>query len=403
MPQFHYRAARNDGSIVEGKTNGLSESAARSELETQGLFVFQLKGSGSTVWWNAAVARKRSGHVPLRDFLIFNQQFIALVRAGLSILRTFDLLIERAVNPMFRKALEEVREGIRGGASISEAMGAQPHFFPELYRSTIQSGEHTGNLIDVLQRYIAYIKFLIAIREKVGKALAYPAFLMVIGIGVIAFLMVFVIPTFVDVYAQSNASLPGPTQMLLDVVTSSVTWGPWALGILLISGIGGWLWSKTESGRHRLHHLLLVLPFIGGIVSNNQIIRLSRTLATILAGGLPLLTALSMTADAMTNTVFSRALVRATSRVREGIGLAASLKEEQFLPRMTVEMIEVGESTGALESMLEEVADFHESEIDVYLNQLNWLEPILLLFMGVLVGGIVVIMYLPIFNIAGAL
>lgn len=401
MPQFHYRAAHNDGSIVEGKTNGLSESAVRSELETQGLCVFQLKGSN--IRWDTAVARKRKGHIPLREFLIFNQQFVALIKAGLPILRTFDLLTERAANPTFRKALEEVREGIRGGASISEAMGAQPYSFPELYRGTIQSGEHTGNLIDVLQRYIAYIKLSIAIREKVGKALAYPAFLMVIGMGVVAFLTVFVIPTFVDVYAQSSASMPRPTQMLLDIVTSAVLWGPWALGVVLVSGLVGWFWSKTEVGKYQVHRVLLAFPLIGGIVSNNQIIRLSRTLATILAGGLPLLTALSMTAEAMTNTVFSRALVRAASRVREGTGLAASLKEERFLPRMTVEMIEVGESTGALESMLEEVADFHESEIDVYLNQLNWLEPILLLFMGILVGGIVVIMYLPIFNIAGTL
>ena len=401
MPQFHYRAARTDGRIVEGETTGLSETAVRSELETQGLFVFQLKGSNP--WRGSAARRQRRGHVPLRDFLIFNQQFVALVKAGLPILRTFDLLTERAVNPAFRQALQEVREGIRGGASISEAMGVQPHAFPDLYRSTIQSGEHTGNLIDVLQRYIVYIRLLIAIREKVGKALAYPAFLMFIGIGVATFLLVFVIPTFVDVYAQSNASLPGPTQMLLDVVTSAVLWGPWALGILLVSGLAGWFWSKTELGRYRVHQLLLMLPFIGGIVSNNQIIRLSRTMATILAGGLPLLTALSMTADAMTNKVFSRALARAASRVREGMGLAASFKEERFLPRMTVEMIEVGESTGALETMLEEVAEFHESEIDVYFNKLNWLEPILLLFMGILVGGIVVIMYLPIFNIAGAL
>ena len=401
MPQFHYRAARTDGRIVEGETTGLSETTVRSELETQGLFVFQLKGSNP--WRDSAARRRRRGHVPLRDFLIFNQQFGALVKAGLPILRTFDLLTERAVNPAFRQALQEVREGIRGGASISEAMSAQPHYFPELYRATIQSGEHTGNLMDVLQRYIVYIKLLIAIREKVGKALAYPAFLMFIGIGVATFLLVFVIPTFVDVYAQSNASLPGPTQMLLDAVTSAVLWGPWAIGILLVSGIGGYLWSKTEQGQYRTHRLLLTFPLIGGIVFNDQIIRLSRTLATILAGGLPLLTALSMTAEAMTNKVFSRALARATSRVREGMGLAASFKEERFLPRMTVEMIEVGESTGALETMLEEVAEFHEREIDVYLNQLNWLEPILLLFMGILVGGIVVIMYLPIFNIAGAL
>ncbi len=401
MPQFYYRAAQTDGRIVEGKTDGLSEGTVRSHLETQGLVVFQLKG---TKPWKGMARRRRNGsHVPLRDFLVFNQQFIALVKAGLPILRTFDLLIERAVNPAFRQVLQEVREGIRGGASISEAMGSHPHVFPELYRSTIQSGEYTGNLIDVLQRYIVYIKLLMEIREKVVKALAYPAFLMLIGVGVVTFLLVFVIPTFVDVYAQSNTALPGPTQMLLDVVNSAVLWGPWAMGMLFVSGIAGYVWSKTERGQYQVHRALLVFPLIGGIVSNNQIIRFSRTLATILAGGLPVLTALSITGDAMTNKVFSRGLARTTSRVREGMGLAASLKEEEFLPRMTLEMIEVGESTGALEPMLEEVAEFHESEIDGHLNTLNWLEPILLLFMGILVGGIVVIMYLPIFNIAGAL
>lgn len=400
MPQFRYRAVQTDGKIVEGQTNDVSEPAARAHLETQGLCILQLDGSQS---WKETITGRTGGRLSLRDFLVFNQQFLALVKAGLPILRTFDILTERAINPTFQHALQEVRERIRGGAAISEAMSCQPKYFPELYRSTIQSGEHTGNLVDVLQRYITYSKLLIEVKAKVVKALAYPAFLVLIGTGVVAFLLVFVIPTFADVYAESNAALPGPTQTLLDLINGAVTWGPWILSGAAALGVIGSFWSKTDHGRYMVHRLLLTLPIIGGIVSNNQIIRFSRTLATILAGGLPLLTALSITANATTNKVFSQALGHATARVRDGMGLAVSLKRENFLPRMTVEMIEVGEATGALETMLEEIAEFHKSELDVHLNQLDWLEPILLLLMGFVVGGIVVIMYLPIFNIAGAL
>lgn len=401
MPPFHYRAAQTDGKIIEGNADGVSEVAVRSQLETQGLCVLQLQGS--TSWWRTVIGRKGGEPLSLRDFLVFNQQFVALVKAGLPILRTFDLLTERAVTPRFQQALQEVRERIRGGDSISEAMSCQPKCFPELYRSTIQSGEHTGNLVDVLQRYIAYVKLLMNVREKVFKALTYPAFLVLIGTGVVVFLLVFVIPTFVDVYAQSDAKLPGPTQMLLDAINSATTWGPWAVGFILVLGITGYFWSKTDQGQYRAHRLLFTLPFIGGIVSNNQIIRFSRTLATILAGGLPLLTALSITSSAITNKVFSQSLVHATARVRDGMGFAVSLKQTGLFPPMTVAMIEVGESTGALETMLQEVAEFHESELETYLNKLNWLEPILILLMGVVVGSIVVIMYLPIFNIAGTL
>ena len=400
MPHYRYRAVQTDGTIVEGQAHDVSEPAARANLETQGLCVLQLDGSQS---WKDAVTCRTGSRLSLRDFLVFNQQFLALVKAGLPILRTLDILTERAINPTFQHALQEVRERVRGGSAISEAMSCQPKYFPELYRSTIQSGEHTGNLVDVLQRYIAYAKLLIEVKAKVVKALAYPVFLVLIGTGVVAFLLTFVIPTFADVYAERNAALPGPTQMLLDLINGAVTWGPWILGGLAGLGIVGYFWSKTDQGQYRVHHLLLTLPLIGSIISHNQIIRFSRTLATILAGGLPLLTALSITANAMTNKVFSQALVHATARVRDGMGLAASLKRENFLPRMTVEMIEVGEATGSLETMLEEVAEFHKSELDVHLNQLDWLEPILLLLMGFVVGGIVVIMYLPIFNLAGAL
>lgn len=399
MPQYHYRAARADGSIVEDHADGISEGAVRSQLEGQGLFVLHVDGEQAQAGLSKGI--QFGTKLSLRDFLIFNQQFLALVKAGLPILRTFDILTERALNPHFQVALQHVREGIRSGSAISEAMQGQPKYFSDLYRASIQSGEHTGNLVEVLQRYIAYLKLIISVREKLTKALAYPAFLIFVGLGVVGFLVTFVMPMFAEAYAQRDTKLPVPTQILLDVVGSIAIWGPWVLAGCVITPILFYAWLRTPTGLLHFHGLLLRLPVIGGLMLKNQIIRLSRTLATILAGGIPLLSALTITANAMTNKVISLSLTEASARVRDGMGLAASLKQENFLPRMTLEMIEVGESTGSLETMLQEVAEFHESELDLQLNQLTtWIEPVLLLIMGFLVGGIVIVMYLPVFQLA---
>jgi len=399
MPLYHYRAARADGTIVEDHIDGISEGAVRSQLETQGLCVLHLDGEQSRSGLSKGF--QFGTKLSLRDFLIFNQQFLALVKAGLPILRTFDILTERALNPHFQVALQAVREGIRGGSAISEAMNGQLKYFPDLYRATIQSGEQTGNLVEVLQRYIAYLKLIIAVREKVSKALAYPAFLVFVGLGVVGFLLGFIMPIFAEVYEQRDRELPAPTQFLLDVVGSISIWGPWAVAVCIMAPIFFYAWLRTPTGQYQFHGLLLRIPLIGSIMIKNQIIRLSRTLATILAGGIPLITALTITANAMTNKVISRSLIEATARVRDGMGFSASLKQEKFLPRMTLEMIEVGETTGSLETMLQEIAEFHESELDLQLNQLTtWIEPVLLLIMGFLVGGIVIVMYLPVFQLA---
>ncbi len=399
MPQYHYRAARADGTIVEDHADGISEGAVRNQLEDQGLFVLKVDGEHSQSRLSKGI--QFGTKLTPRDFLIFNQQFLALVKAGLPILKTFDILTERALNPHFQVALQHVREGIRGGSAISEAMTGHPKYFSDLYRATIQSGEHTGNLVDVLKRYIDYLKLIISVKEKVSKALAYPVFLVFIGLCVVAFLLGYVMPIFSEVYAQRGSKLPGPTQLMLDVVGSIMIWGPWLLAGCLIAPMIIYAWLQTPTGRYQFHGILLRLPLLGGILLKNQIIRLSRTLGTILAGGIPLLSALTITAQAMTNKVISQSLTEASARVRDGMGLATSLKQEKFLPRMTLEMIAVGESTGSLETMLQEIAEFHESELDLQLNQLTtWIEPVLLLIMGFLVGGVVIVMYLPVFQLA---
>ena len=400
MPQFRYRGAQPDGTVVSDRIEGDSEPAVRAQLEGQGLLIFKLEGAGAGL--KLSLSRWRVARLSLREFLVFNQEFLALVKAGLPVLKIFDLLAERAVSPDLQAAFRGVRADIRGGSSISDALSRYPNYFSDLYRASVRSGERTGALAEVLKRYIVYLKLVIAVREKVVKALAYPAFLIVVGAAVVSFLLLYVVPTFSEIYGQNKAALPGPTRMLLTAVQTGTRWLPWLVGGALALTILLAEWLRTPWFRAQLDRLGLHLPLIGDVLLKNQIVRFTRTLSTILAGGIPLLTALKLSSGTLTNSVIAQAVLRATDRVREGTRLAAALREEQFLPPMTLEMIEVGETTGALEGMLQDVAEFHEGELDLRLSQLTtWIEPLLLLIMGLIVGGIVIVMYLPVFQIAG--
>ncbi|MGB0910183.1 MAG: type II secretion system F family protein [Nitrospirales bacterium] len=403
MPLFRYRAARPDGSIFEDSTEEDNERVLRTQLESQGVLILEINGKGGGASAKTHPFQRKQKPLSLREFLVFNQEFLALIKSGLPMLRSFDLLSERAVNVAFQQSLFSLREEIRSGSSISDAMANYPTYFPELYQASIRSGEQSGNLPEVLQRYIEYIKLLISVREKVVKALAYPSFLVVFGFSVVGFLLAYVMPIFAEVYAESNTELPMATQILLDTITYASIWVPWALIGFTIVGISFHFWRKTPAGEMLIHQWVLRIPMLGDVILKNQVIRLTRTLSTILAGGIPLLSALQVTAQGMTNRVFTRALGATINSVRDGKSLSSSLKHESFLPRLTIEMIEVGETTGSLEAMLLDVAEFHEGELDLQLSRLTtWIEPLLLLGMGVLVGGIVIIMYLPIFNLAGA-
>jgi type IV pilus assembly protein PilC len=400
MPQFRYRAAKPDGSTVNELMDADSEMALRSQLEGKGWLIFSLEGARGVT--SLSLPTWHGGRLSLREFLVFNQEFTALTKAGLPILKAFDLLAARMIHPGFRAALQGVRTEIRGGASISDAMEHYADHFPDLYRASIRSGEQSGHLVDVLQRYIAYLKLVIATKEKVVTAMAYPAFLIIVGLAVVAFLLAYVMPTFADIYGQNKTSLPTPTKLLLMAVEHVRIWLPWLAAGLVGAGAGGYHWMRTETGKTMVDRLSLHVPIIGDVLLKNQIVRMARTLSTVLAGGITLLAALQITSGAVTNRVLSQAIVRATDRVRDGVGLAAALKQEGFLPQMTLEMIEVGETTGSLEAMLNDVAEFHEGELDLRLSQITtWIEPALLLVMGFIVGGIVIVMYLPVFQIAG--
>ncbi len=400
MPSFHYRAARPDGSIIETDVEGETPRAIRSQLESQGLLVLDLSGSGTS---RSLSFTQRQRTLAPRDFLVFNQEFLALVKAGLPMLRCFDLLTDRTGQGGFQQALQSVRESIRGGASISESMSMHPNYFPELYQASLRAGEQAGNLPEVLSRYIDYLKMLIGVREKIVKATIYPLFLLGFGLLVTLGLLFFVLPSFADVYKESRVELPWATQLLLDLTGSAGQWIPVLAILAALAGAWFYWWRTTPQGQWRLHWLVLNAPVLGPLFLKNQVIRLTRTLSTILGGGIPLLSALEVTAQSMPNKVFAKALNTVITQVREGASLSAALKKEKFLPSLTLEMIEVGETTGSLETMLFEVAEFHEGELDFELSRMmTWIEPIFIIVIGIILGGVVIALYLPIFQMAGA-
>jgi type IV pilus assembly protein PilC len=402
MPSYLYRAARADGTTLEGHAEGEDEQAVRADLERQGFLVFRLRPVGG---WPALMGswlggRKRG--LPLQEFLVFNQELVALVKAGLPILRIFDLLIERARRPAFQAVLRAVRQDIRGGTAMSEALARHPLFFPELYIASLKAGEQAGNLPEVLQRYIAYLKLIMGLRQKMTKALAYPAFLVIVGVAVVGFLLTYVLPTFSAIYGEAGTNVPESTRALITLV-EAIQSHMVSIGVVFTALVVAFRWwIRTDAGRALWDRTTLTLPLLGDVLVKHQTIQFSRTLATVLAGGTPLVSALQTVRGALTNRYLAAGLATATERVREGTTLSAALEGVKVFPRMALEMIAVGEETGSLDAMLRDVAELYEGDLDQRLSQLTtWIEPVLLLIMGLVVGAIVVIMYLPVFEMAG--
>lgn len=401
MAVYSYRVARPDGSTLNGQIEGEDEPIVRARLEGQGFLVFKLQKRGAAGSGPALSLHAFRG-LPMGEFLVFNQELLALVKAGLPVLRVWDLLIERTRHQGFQQVLRMVRQDIRGGASASEALAKHPAYFSELYIATVKAGEQSGNLVDVLRRFISYLKLMIGLRQKVSKALAYPAFLVLVGVGVVGFLLTYVVPTFVSVYAETAKTLPVATQWLLDTVTVVKAYA--VPGLLLFIGLllAGRAYYATAQGHLVVDRLMIRAPLVGPIFVKHHTVQLARTLATILAGGTPLVDALHITKSAVSNLYISAGVGRAVDEIREGTTLAAALDRPKVFPKLSVEMLSVGEETGSLESMLHDVAEFYEGDLDLRLTQLTtWIEPVLLLIMGVVVGGIVVVMYLPVFQMAG--
>jgi type IV pilus assembly protein PilC len=394
MPEFICRLGTTTGQIVQRVCSGETEQAVREELEQQDLLILSMRRKlGLALPFSA---RRR---IPATEFLLFNQELMALIRAGLPILASLDMLIERRKNPVFRRALVEIRDQVKGGASLSEAFEMQGDLFPRLYATSLASGERSGEIASVLRRYIDYTRSIASIRKRVIAASIYPIVLVLVMIAVISIIMVFVFPKFAGFFSDMKAELPLPTRILLG---GSL----WVRGhllpvlILLIGAVtAAVLWVRTEGGRRGLDRYKIRVPLVGVILHRYALTRFTRTLGTLVAGGIPLVSALQTAGRTVDNTLFSERLDEAGRKVREGRSLWQSLDETGLMSDLSIEMIKVGESTGALTEMLDNISLFYENEIETRVQTLlSLLEPVLLLSMAVVIGGLLLAIYMPLLS-----
>ncbi len=399
MAEFLCRFADHGGKVINTTYTSVSESELRRRLEDQGFFVYsvQERGKGLSTLLPLPSGRRK---VKSREFIIFNQQFVALINAGLPILRSLDLLAQREQDDRFRTILLDVSERVKGGALLSEAFEAQG-IFPKVYTASLFAGEKSGSLEEVLGRFIQYQKTVNTTRNKIKSALTYPLILATLLVILVSFLLAHVVPQFGQLYAGMDAALPRMTLLLVGI--SEAIRSHFISGIL-ISGmlvVGLAMWTRSLQGRTYFDRLKLRLPIIGEVWSKFLFAQLSRTLSTLLSGGTPLVGSLEIVADSTGNRVVTQALKMAVVSVREGQSLSSSLKSTGVVPEVAVEMIEVGESSGNLSEMLGHAADFYDEEVSMRLNQLfTYIEPILLMILAIIVAFVLVALYLPIFSLS---
>ncbi|MDT8423492.1 MAG: type II secretion system F family protein [Desulfuromonadales bacterium] len=397
MPSFRCKIGTADGRVVEKDFNAADREILRESLEEQGFFVFRISNRSLNLFSHGSHVR-----VSGRRLLTLNQELIALLRSGLPILQALDTLIERMEAGALLEALQDIRESIKGGASLSEAFEKYPHIFSNLYIAALRAGERTGDLPVMLKRHIEYQKRVESLKAKVRKESFYPLLLMGAVCGVVLFLMLYVIPTFSRVFADANMELPFLTRVLITVAHglagSVIFWLP----LLLAAIWGGRIYLRSVNGMLLRDKIKLKLFFFGKLFADYALSNFCRTLETTLASGVPLVQSMQMSRGALNNRILEEKLKAATRQVEEGGEFSVALERTGFVPLIALRMLAVGEAGGSLELMLSEVADYYEAEVEQRLDRLTTLiEPILMLTMGVVVGGIIVAMYIPIFQLAG--
>jgi len=397
MADFVCKVGDASGRIFQQVETAQSEAEARQKLADRGYYVYTVRSQ-----FNMLAQFSRSGRdrkIRSDDFLIFNQQFNTLVRAGLPILRALDLLAERAAAARLRPILEDVRQRVRTGALLSEAMAAQGSF-PPVYITVIAAGERSGNLTGVLEQYIGYLRVTTGFRSRLITALIYPAVLVLVAIIVVSYLATYALPKFAELYQQLNVPLPASTRILLAIAVPLRDYFAVFAVVIAAAAVGIFLWTRSNRGAIAIDRLKPRIPLFGDIWIKAQIAQFVRTLSTLLGGGTPLVPALRTSAAAISSKLVAASVERASDRVKEGQSLHLSLAETRLVPGLALEMIEVGEASGALIAMLTSVAEFYEEEVDTQLTRsLSWIPIVILVVMAIVVGFILISLYLPMFSL----
>jgi len=396
--EFRARFATARGEIGEGVYSAESESRLRRELEEKGLYVLSLRRRSGLAGLLPTRSRRR---VSRQEFLVFNQELATLLKAGMALVPSLDILRQRVANATFKGVLDDVYERVKAGASLSEAFGEHETLFPPVYSASLMAGERSGNLDSVIRRYVSYEKVVGTVRRRTISALIYPAILVTLMLGLVGFIVFRVVPAFADFYASFDKPLPLATQMLV-AVSHAASGNLWLLlGSIALVVLGIRALLRSPAYGLRIDRALLGVPWAGGTLRKFATAQLSRTLATLLGGGIPLVNGLEITVRAMSNRYLAREMEAVRIQVQEGRGFAEALRDRAAFPDVAVKMVEVGESTGALQEMLNSIADFYDEEIETEVGRfLTLIGPILLVVMGLIIAVVILSLYMPIIQLS---
>ncbi|HIJ96833.1 MAG TPA: type II secretion system F family protein [Desulfuromonadales bacterium] len=399
MALFTCKIGASDGKITYRDLEAADAAVLKKSLEDQGYFVFELKKKPFQFLFDKGVKRRK---IDNKSLLTFNQEVLVLIKAGMPIMQVLDTILERHDSGKLSEVLQQVREDVKSGAALSVAMEKHGTVFPYLYVASIRAGERTGDLPQTIRRYIQYLKRVDGIRKKIVAALLYPAILVVFAGLAITLLLVYVVPTFSQVYADSGSQLPLLTQLL---ITFTGLLRRLFLVILAVTALLIYLfqtWKKTEKGHFIFDRFKLTVPLFGDVMTKYSVSGFTRTLATVLGSGIPIIESLRMSIGTLDNVFMEKKLFEAVRFIEEGGRLSVALERINIMPPLALRMLGVGETTGGLEDMLIDISDYLEDELEERMKIVTTaIEPAIMLIMGVVIGVIIVAMYLPIFKIAG--
>lgn len=398
MAEFLLRYADPRGQMHEQVAEAPSEREARERLSQQGYLVYSVRAKDLGARLSGITQRRKT--VNLEKFLVFNQQFVTLVKAGLPILQGLDLLADKLTDDKLGRHVRAVRDEVKTGTVLSDAFARQ-HVFPSIYVTSVLAGEKSGSLAEVLERYITYQRLTLALRKKLLVSLLYPAVLLFLTTCLIVFLVTYVVPNFASLYNSMEAKLPAATRILIAVGTTARSYVLFGFAVLLLLIGAGFVWSRRASSQETIDRIKMRLPLLGEVWTKYQVAQLSRVLGTLLVGGIPLVQGLETAGRSLGSLLLKKVLDRTAILVREGKPLSSSLASSGIMPPLAVDMMQVGESTGALPQMLTSVAEFYEEDVSTRMTALlSLIEPAIMIFMGIFVAFVLVALYLPIFSLA---
>jgi type IV pilus assembly protein PilC len=399
MALYSCKLGASDGKILIRDFEAADDAVLRKNLEDQGFFVFEVKKKAFQFLFDKGIRRRK---IDNKALLTFNQEMLVLIKAGMPIMQVLDTILERHDSGPLYEVLVQVREDVKAGAALSVAMEKHGRAFPYLYVSSVRAGERTGDLPQTLRRYIEYLKRAGVLRKKIIAAIFYPAILVVFAALAITLLLVYVVPTFSQVYADSGSQLPALTQLLITFTSALRRY--FVLGVIAVIGMLAAFntWKKTDAGRFSIDRLKLTLPVAGDVFTKYSVAAFTRTLATVLGSGIPIIESLRMSIGTLNNVFMEKRLLEAVRFVEEGGRLSVALERINLMPPLALRMLGVGETTGSLEDMLIDISNYLEDELEERMHLLTTaIEPAIMLIMGVIIGVIIIAMYLPIFKIAG--